>query len=96
MKKDMSKAISLLESSLAKGPESIRTDYVETLISNGTAKSKKTAFDYVKSLLKEKKGEVYIRMACMYRDGIGTKKDLGQAEAYIRKAIEVKHPGSYN
>ncbi len=94
VKKNVPKAAQLLKSSLDDGPEWAQVEYIDALIAVGTDESKKTAFEYTRSLLGKKKGYAYARLACMYRDGIGTKKDLQKACDCFRKAAEKKFPSS--
>ncbi|MBR6203956.1 MAG: sel1 repeat family protein [Candidatus Methanomethylophilaceae archaeon] len=94
VEKDIPKAVQLLRSSLEKGPRWAKAEYIDALIQVGTAESKRDAFDYTRSILEEDRGDAYARIACMYRDGIGTRKSLRQACDNFRKAAEKRFPAS--
>lgn len=86
VKKDLDKAIELMESSGADGVGWARNELTDLLIQRNRGDDFKQAFEKCSDFASE--GDVWAkgRLARMYRDGIGTDKDMDKAKSLMSEA----------
>jgi len=87
-KKDLRSAIEWMRKAAEDGSSWARTEHIALLMKSTEPSDHTLAFKYCKRYIDGGASNLGVRMALMYRDGIGTKKDLRSAIEWMRKAAE--------
>ena len=88
VEKDLMKAANLLKSVLPGNPIWARWEYLDILWNINTPETDKEAFEYCDKMLKTGGKEIEARMARMYRDGRGVKKNMNNAISLMKSAAD--------
>ena len=89
---DLKRAADLMEATIYSTPRWARWEYIDIMWNINTPETDKRMYTYAEHMSKTGIREIDYRLAHMYRDGRGTKKNLSKAAEHMRKAASKKTP----